>query len=365
MGIRLKTTILDSGGGNRLNSINNNEFRLYPDCFEDETTFQTVTSFSSYDIYNASGCSGRKSGSDLYVTPSTNNNTFSFALTNGGTTINGFALAALGQSNISVSLVKNTLSESTNNLSGLCTSNKINLLSPSRPNKLSPYRLGDFRGYCHNAAGGFNIYNPNGSDVSYLATYSLTGAATKNQQSYTGAKIDIQIDNVSQGTSTKSLSNSCFIDKTITGLTNNYFWTTSANVKVVVSKLNDDNTTYSEVSNNTVSKVFRGKPFIGVLNLLQVNTNTARLSYSYNLSNQTGSNTTMYVKVKNVTKGSPYTQMTHTVNANTTNQTFTGVTGLMGVTNQVGDSFDIIVSGNGADYIPFESGDTWTLNYGI
>lgn len=102
----------------------------------------------------------------------------------------------LGNNNISVTLVKNTLGENTNSVGGLCTSNKINMLSKHKPVRLAtdntdsnpnwwktsnnmcginipvlasirdvttanwtyekprggsaePYRLGDFRGYEH------------------------------------------------------------------------------------------------------------------------------------------------------------------------------------------------------------------------
>ena len=41
---RLKTGVLDYGGGNRLNAIMNTEYRLYPDMFEDDSTFVELVS---------------------------------------------------------------------------------------------------------------------------------------------------------------------------------------------------------------------------------------------------------------------------------------------------------------------------------
>lgn len=73
---------------------------------------------------------------------------------------------ALGTTDISVSLVKNTLGETTNNVSELCTSPNINMYSFYKPcglqanattkvvesvTDVSPFHLGDFRKYDHSA----------------------------------------------------------------------------------------------------------------------------------------------------------------------------------------------------------------------
>lgn len=67
-------------------------------------------------------------------------------------------------SNISVSNIKDVLGETTNNVSDLCKSNKVNQHALFRPNGLPPYSLGDFAGYNHNALPSTNYmfkYNNN------------------------------------------------------------------------------------------------------------------------------------------------------------------------------------------------------------
>ena len=63
-------------------------------------------------------------------------------------------LGALPAHNISTTLVGNTIGNSSRNVSDLCKASTINPYSYFKPNGSSPYKLGDFRWYCHLQPGG-------------------------------------------------------------------------------------------------------------------------------------------------------------------------------------------------------------------
>jgi hypothetical protein len=359
MGYKLKDGFLDWGGGNRLNAVNHTEFEILPDCFINESTGIELSSFNTISVYNNTSCTYRIDDSGarrIFITPQTSNNQFSFALTNGGTLIYGFALESLPETDISISLVKNILGETSTTVGGLCTSSKKNIFSPRKPNGNVPYKLGDFRGYCHNASGGVNIYNGNGIDVPYLSTYSLYGAATRNQEVFSTTTLNIYQDNVLKGTVNKNITYSPFIEKSVTGLTNNNYWSTTTSIKVEVIS---DGTT---IGTSIINKILRGQIFAGNLNTLFINTNTARLDYNYRLYNQSASNSTLYIRITNTTKGQ-FAQMTHFLNANSEGY-FYGTTGSMGIVNQLGDSFTIQGSLDAVTWYNFST-STGTLNYGV
>ena len=63
-------------------------------------------------------------------------------------------LGALPSHNISTTLVGNTIGCTCRNISDLCKASTINPYSYYKPDGNSPYKLGDFRWYCHTQPGG-------------------------------------------------------------------------------------------------------------------------------------------------------------------------------------------------------------------
>jgi hypothetical protein len=348
---KLKTGIQDWGGGNRLNCIMNNAMTLEPSMFVDSGSGAELSNFSSCDVYNMSNCSGIKvSSSQIVITP-TSSSTFSFTLTNLGSdeTINGFALAALGTNDITVSLVKYTIGETVNNEKGLCTSGLVNQLSPQKPNGYSPYLQGDFRGYCHNASGSVNLYAPNTKTVNFSDTYNFYGCATKNQINYSNVKVEILLDGSSLGYATKSLSTNQYIEYLTGNYTNGNFRTSIKSCVTIGSYYNGSS--WVELTRSTNSVTFLGTPTISTLHYLTIQTVISRLYFDFEAINQTSGSLTFLLRVRNVTRSSGWITTAGTsVSANTT----TNLTGLllMGVANYVGDYFDAEYSTDG--------GSTWT-----
>ena len=85
------------------------------------------------------------------------------------TNIEAKILGALPSHNISTTLVGNTIGCTCRNVSDLCKASTINPYSYYKPDGNSPYKLGDFRWYCH--------YQPGGA---ILTGNPVSGSSTDN-----------------------------------------------------------------------------------------------------------------------------------------------------------------------------------------
>lgn len=90
-----------------------------------------------------------------------------------------------------------------------------------------------------------------------------------------------------------------------------------------------------------------------ILRFVTIGIITAKLYWEFIIQNGTSSNCNTSVRIKNVSKSSAwFTINSVTVYANTDSGSLSGVSSAMGVTNDVGDGFDIQLS--------LDSGSTWT-----
>jgi hypothetical protein len=127
------------------------------------------------------------------LTPGVGYAGFSFKLVGSTTTISGTALPVTWN-NISVSYLKNLLESTANTLSGLCTATGINQYSKIKPNGAAPHKFGEFRGYCHQADGRFNLYDvTNLSAVGYGNSYDIKTIVSKQQNTSDFLEFKLQV----------------------------------------------------------------------------------------------------------------------------------------------------------------------------
>ena len=276
--------------------------------------------------------------------------------------INGFALTSLPITDLSTALINATLGTSINDGLGLCTSGAINPNSPSKPTGSAPYNLGDFRGYCHLAAGLTNLYAPNGTSVSNGAAYTFYACATKNQINYSLVKLEIFQDGVSLGSTTGNLSTSQYIEFATTSATNSATVNTAHTILSVVSYYNGS--AWITLNSSSQTMTMLGAPLAVTLQYLTIGSPIGKLAYTYAAQNNTGSSMSIMVQVQNVTRGG--TMTTAGTSGTATSMATTVLSGLvtLGVSNYVGDTFAMNYSSDG--------GTTWhaincslpqTLNY--
>jgi len=348
----LKSGIMDYGAGNRLNCIMNNTISLDPSMFCDSGSLVELSYFTYVDVYNTTNCSGTKvSTTRIDITPASSS-TFSFCLTNGtgDPLINGFALVALPATDISISLVKTTLSETVNNVSGLCSSSHVNQISPNRPNGYAPYQLGDFRGYCHGAAGGVNIFAPNGGIITYGSTYYYYACATKNQINYALVKLEIYEGSTLMAYSTKSLTNNQYIECSTSAMTNTVYSDTTVSVSAIASYSSDSGATWIGISSDSNALTLKGVPVSADIQYVTVNSLATKLNYTYYAHNNGSSFLPFRIRIMNVTNSTTWVSSTDISVPASTNQVISGLLSFF-ATNVIGNTFDVNYS---TDY-----GSTW------
>lgn len=349
----LKGGIMDVGAGNRLNCIMNNTMQLEPSMFVDSGSLVDLTSFSTVDVYNVTNCTGTKiSSTRIDITPSSSS-TFSFCLTNGtgDPLINGFALVALGTTNISINTVRIALSETTYVLKNLCTSTHLNIYSPLKPNGYSPYHLGDFRGYCASASGGVNLYDPNGGIITYGSTYFYYACGTKNQVNYTLAKIEIFENGTSKGYVTKSLTTNQYIEYKTSTFTNSSYSDTALTIQAIASYSSDGGSTWNTITTDSASLTLKGLPTTADLQLVTINTVTVKLGYTYVAHNNTSGSLPFRIRLMNVTNSTPWVSSTDVSVSAGASSTLSGLLTLS-ATNVAGNTFDASYS--------TDNGTTWS-----
>lgn len=89
------------------------------------------------------------------------------------------------------------------------------------------------------------------------------------------------------------------------------------------------------------------------LHFMSVNINASRLDYEFVVKNGTETNYAIEVRVRNVTKSSGWISVVGTtIYNNTDNNMLSGLSSSLGVTNEIGDEFEIAMSTDG--------GTNWT-----
>ena len=156
------------------------------EMFINEATWDTPASVRLPSSGTYTGCA-KVSTYELSITNPSSDSTFSFPVEYSENDIDwytsqitGTVYKSLGATNISFTLVRTTIGESTWTLSGLCSSSLVNDYSYYKPNGSSPYKLGDFRWYCHGALGGTYVtYVKPASTVTWGVSYTVRALGSR------------------------------------------------------------------------------------------------------------------------------------------------------------------------------------------